>query len=949
MSNQEYEPFSRWWDALARRLGLSMDDGGRGSDDVVRPIAKGKQPRRRWPWVLLVVSVFILTSFLGRGVHLYTEWLWFGEVGYSGVFWKMLATKAWLGAATAAVFFAVVYANIIIARRMAPRFQFGKGAEIIERVEIPDKVLRWGIPLALILPTLIALGSGVAAWDEFLRFMNGTDFGVADPVFGRDAGFYVFSLPFLSMLQSFAWWTLVFTLLATAAVHFLDYGISWSENRLSFADHVKGHLSVILGLIMFVIGAGYLIKGYELLYSDRGVVFGASYTDVHAQLPVFRFLLASAIVAGVLFMVNIYFRGWRLPIVAIAIIVLTSIFAGQVYPFVVQQYTVAPNEQEKEGPYIKHNIDFTRQAFGLDSVEEKPFSATGSLTAADIQANTDTIENIRLWDPRTLSQTYGQIQVIRPYYAFIDVDVDRYIIDGRLRQVMLSPRELAVEQLDERARTWQNEHLVYTHGYGLAMSQVSQVSAEGLPELLVKDIPPQSVTESLAVTQPAIYFGEHANDYIVVNSGVQEFDYPRGDDNVYTSYAGEGGVGVSGFFNRLAFSWRFGSLKLMLSDAIESDSKILIHRDIRERVENIAPFLMYDGDPYSVLADGRLYWIMDAYTTTSDYPYSQPHEDETGRLNYIRNPVKVVVDAYNGDVTFYVVDPSDPLIRTYQKIFPGLFTPGEEIPASLRPHLRYPEYMFNVQAEMYTTYHMTDPQVFYNKEDQWNIARQQGDQPMDAYYVIMSLPGEVEEEFMLMLPFSPAGKDNMIAWMSAKSDPENYGERRVFKFPKDKLVYGPKQIIARFNQNPVISEQITLWAQSGSDVLLGNLLVIPVNESILYVQPLYLRAETGQIPELKRVLLAYGNSVVMEEDLATALAGIFTAQAEGQPPVTVESVEGEQPPAAGTVQELAAQAADHYNRAVAAQKSGDWATYGEELKLLEETLARLQEAAGAGQ
>lgn len=947
MDNQQYEPFSKWWDALARRLGISIEGDGGGKDDVVRPIRKPGKRRRKWLWALVFLAFFLVMTFFGRGIHLYTEWLWFGEMGYTGVFWKILLTKAWLGAAAAAVFFIVVYANVIIARRMAPSFQFGKGAEIIERVEIPDAVLRWGIPLALVLPTLIALGSGVAAWDEFLKYANGTDFGILDPVFNRDAGFYVFSLPFLKMLQSFAWWTLVFSLIVTAAVHFLDYGISWSENRLSFASHVKGHLSVILGLIMFVVGAGYLIKGYELLYSPRGVVFGASYTDVHAQLPVFRFLLASAIIAGVLFMINIYFRGWRLPIVAIAIIILTSIFAGQVYPFIVQQYTVSPNEQEKEGPYIKNNIEFTRQAFGLDAVEEEPFSATVSLTTDDIQANANTISNIRLWDPQTLLQTYGQIQVIRPYYTFVDVDVDRYMLDGRLQQVMLSPRELAIEQLDERAKTWQNEHMVYTHGYGMAMSQVAQVSAEGLPELLVKDIPPQSAMPSLAIDQPAIYFGEHANDYIVVNSGIQEFDYPKGDENVYTSYAGDGGINVSGFLSRVAFSWRFASLKLLVSDAIESDSRILIHREIEDRISNIAPFLMYDGDPYSVLVDGRLFWIQDAYTTTSDYPYSQPHEDDLAELNYIRNSVKVVVDAYNGDVTFYVVDPDDPLIQTYEKIFPDLFTPADQIPGSLRPHLRYPEYLFNVQAEMYTTYHMTDPQVFYNKEDQWNIARQQSDQPMDAYYVIMSLPGEEQEEFMLMLPFSPNGKDNMIAWMSARSDPASYGKRQVFKFPKDKLVFGPKQIQARFNQNPAISEQLTLWAQSGSDVIFGNLLVIPVDESILYVQPLFLRAERGQIPELKRVLLAYGNTVVMEEDLATALQRVFATQVEG-----LEPAQGTQPADSGaapvqqTLEQLAAEANDHYNKAIEAQKNGDWATYGSELKLLEDTLNKMVEAGG---
>jgi uncharacterized membrane protein (UPF0182 family) len=890
-----------------------------------------------------------LLVFLTRGVFLYTDWLWFGETGFTSVFWKNLLTKAWMALVAGALFFAVVYGNVLIARRMAPQYRFGPGSETIERLQVPDRVLRWLIPLLLLFPTLAAIAAGGAGWDDFLRFWNGAAFGIVDPVFGRDVGFYVFTLPFLRMLQSFAWWTLIFTLLVTVVVHIYDYAVDFKGGKLNFAPHARGHLSVLMGSVMFVLGAGYLLKGYALVYSPRGVVFGASYTDVHAQLPVFRFLAATAALAGILFLVNIYFKGWKLPAAAIAIIILTAVFGGQVYPFLVQQYQVSPNEIAREEPYIKYNIDFTRHAYDLDGIEEQPFTAEDTLNAAALGENADTIGNIRLWDPATLAQTYSQIQVIRPYYTFVDVDVDRYRLGGRLKQVMLSPRELATSQLE--SRTWQNEHLIFTHGYGLVMSPVAEVSDAGLPQLLVKDFPPQTSSPELEVSQPALYFGEMANEYAIVDSDTEEFDYPKGDENVFTRYSGGGGISLSPLLHRLAFSWRFGSLKMLVSDSINKDTRILVYRKIDERLQKVAPFLRYDHDPYMALVDGRMYWIQDAYTTTDYYPYSQP--TSTG-YNYIRNSVKIVIDAYNGDMTFYAVDEDDPVLKTYESIYPDLFTPGDQVPEGIREHFRYPEDMFLAQAEMYTTYHMTNPQVFYNKEDQWSVPRvQSGGRSgvMDPYYVIMGLPGEEEEQFMLMLPFTPSTKDNMISWMAAKSDPENYGQRIVFKFPKEKLVFGPMQIQARINQDPDISRQLSLWAQRGSQVIHGNLLVIPVDQSILYVEPLYLQAEQGQIPELKRVTVAYGSSIAMDEDLAGALERIFAAPVSGAPaagPGTGGGGSGEAAPAgeaatAGrSLEELAAEAQDHYNRAIEAQKNGDWATYGSELDQLAAVLQQMQ-------
>jgi len=901
--------------------------------------------------------IFVITFFfLGRGVYLYTEWLWFGEVGFTSVFWKGLTAQLGLSVVAGVVFFICVYTNILVARRLAPRFQVGRTSDVVERATIPDRLVKIMIPAVLAMPALIVAGAMGTSWQEFLQFFNATDFGITDPVFGKDVSFYVFILPFLRTLQSFTWWTLIFTLLATAGIHFFDYAIGWSEEKVVFAPHVKAHLSVIMGLIMLTLGAGYLLKGYILMFSPRGVVFGASYTDVHAQLPVYKFLAAVAIVAAVLFLVNIYFRGWKLPVIAIGIIILTVVFAGKIYPFIVQQYQVAPNELAKEEKYIEYNIDFTRKAFDLNPVKEQAFSAVDALTPADMQDNAATVSNIRLWEPHTLGQTYNQIQVIRPYYSFRDVDVDRYMVDGRLQQVMLSPRELKSGALSTAAQTWQNEHLVFTHGYGLAMSPVAQSTAEGLPQMIVKDIPPQSSYPELEITNPAIYYSEQPNKYVVVKSTIQEFDYPRGDDNVYTTYEGNGGVDISAFWHRLAFSWRFTSLKLLVSDAIDDDTRIMIHREIGDRMRNIAPFLAYDKDPYMVLVDGRLFWIQDAYTTTDNYPYSQPSSEG---FNYTRNSVKIVLDAYNGDAVFYIVDESDPLIQTWSKIFPDLFTPGDQMPEELRSHVRYPEDLFRVQAEMYATYHMTDPRVFYNKEDLWSISRTQIDNrqvPMDPYYVIMRLPEQEQEEFMLMLPFSPNNRDNMIAWMTAKSDPGTYGERLVYKFPKDKLIYGPTQIQARFNQDPTISGKITLWSQSGSQVSYGNLLVIPVNDSLIYVEPLYLKAASGQIPELKRVLVSYGGRVSMQNDLSGALQEIFATPFTGlpeTPPSDGTGTDTDTGTSSGTatgvtqtVKQLADTAMQHYNNAVNAQRTGDWATYGSEIRLMEETLVQLQATAG---
>jgi uncharacterized membrane protein (UPF0182 family) len=561
---------------------------------------------------------------------------------------------------------------------------------------------------------------------------------------------------------------------------------------------------------------------------------------VNAQIPALNILSILALALAVLLLVNVFVRALKAIGIAVALWIFAALVLGEFYPSIVQNFEVKPNEFAKEEQYIKHNITLTRLAYALDAIQEAPFPAEDTLLPTDIQRNADTINNIRLQDYRPLLQTYNQIQSIRTYYEFSDVDVDRYTIGGKYRQVMVSVRELATHKLSEKAQTWVNLHLVYTHGYGVVVSPVNEFTADGLPNLLVKDIPP---TGAIAVTRPQIYFGEETTDYVFVKTREKEFDYPKGDENAFTTYEGTGGVSVGSLWDRLMFALRFGDLNILLTDALTGESRVLFNRQIQTRIQRIAPFLMLDKDPYVVITDGKIVWMQDAYTTTDRYPYSEPYQRN---LNYIRNSVKVTVDAYDGTVTFYIAEPDEPILRAYRAIFPALFKPMEQMPASLREHLRYPEGLFTIQAAMYRTYHMQDPLVFYNKEDLWAFPNESADgqtNPMEPYYVILRLPGETREEFMLMLPFTPAKRQNMIAWMSAKSDGADYGKRLVYRFPKDKLVYGPEQIHARLNQDPKISAELTLLSQRGSRVLWGNLLVIPIEKSLLYIQPMYLLAE----------------------------------------------------------------------------------------------------------
>ncbi len=724
-------------------------------------------------------------------------------------------------------------------------------------------------------------------------------------------------------------------------------------------------------MILLLIAWQYRLDSYKLLYSHRGAVFGAGYTDVNAQLPAYNILIVVTIIAALLLLANVFLRRtWRIMAGVLVVWFGISLVAGNFYPGLVQQFQVEPNEFTLEREYIDHNIDLTRAAYELDSVEVVNYRAVEEITSEALLAEPETILNIRLWDYRPLFLTYNQIQALRQYYIFNDIDVDRYLIDGKTQQVMLAARELYPEGLSDEAQTWVNRRLVYTHGYGVAISPVAEVTRDGLPRFLLKDLPPVGV---LDITTPQIYFGERTNGYVIVRTEQAEFDYPAEAGNVFTRFEADTGIPIGGWLNRLVFALRFGDINFLLTDAIMPESKLLWRRLITERVEEVAPFLHFDDDPYIVLAeDGRLYWYQDAYTTSSLFPYSTPLESNNPLLprwplNYIRNSVKIVTDAYTGKTTFYVVDSDEPIIAAYSQIFPDLFVPMGEMPESLLRHIRYPNELFSIQAEIFRTYHMTDAGEFYNREDVWEWPQEVFESSsvlMEPYYVLMELPGREGLDFIQILPFTPANRENMIAWLAAQSNPAKYGEKVVYQFGKDTLFYGPKQVEARIDQDPVISSQLSLWNQQGSQVIRGNLLVIPVGSGLLYVEPLYLQAANGRIPELKRVILATADRVVMAENLGLALAEIFGSEIlnetafttllsnDGVLPVTSDAAQITLGEAGGsslelaTLEQLITEANTRYTLAQEALRSGDWTAYGTQINALEQILQQMAQVSG---
>jgi uncharacterized membrane protein (UPF0182 family) len=919
-----------------------------------KPVSTSQVPLRVRIITAIVVSVTFLIATAGATATFYTDLQWFGDLGQQEVFW----TRIWSGWGTGLAFgvltFAIIYANFLVARRLRPKVAvaaYPQGTPLTPQQEIEEMVRRvrdsidpWAWLVLLGVAVFIAINVGIAMggdWQVFRLALSSKPFGAVDPQFGMDIGFFVFTVPALRIISDWLFGILILTFVLTLLVHLYEGGIRPTERLRGFDPHVKAHISVLLGLIVVSKTFDYWLSIYELNFSPRGQVLGASYTDIFAQIPAYWILIVIGIVVGILLQLNIRFKGWRIPLIGFGVWMAASLIVGVLYPVVIQQLVVAPNELGFEKPYIQRNITATRAAFDLESIAATGFPAEASLTAADIAEATSTVKNIRLFDPNVVVNSYKQLQEIRFYYDFQDVDIDRYVIDGVRRQALISAREMNVTQLETTAKTWINRHLVYTHGYGVVLSPVNEVSNEGLPLFFIKDLPPKS-TVDLTVTVPGIYFGEETTDYAIVNTSQKEFDYPVGGENATTAYEGGNGVPIGNLADRLAFAIVNGDVEILFSSAITPSSKILYRRTITERVNELAPWLSLDKDPYPVIVDGRILWIVDGYTTSSYYPYSQ-RDPGTG-FNYIRNSVKITIDAYSGKTTFYAFDEKDPVLAAYRELYPKLFVSGAEMPAGIRAHLRYPEDLFKLQAEVYKTYHMLDPQVFYNKEDQWAIPGEGTENAMEPYYVLMQLPGETTEDFLLMQPFTPRSKDNMIGWMAAKSDPGTYGQRVVYNFPKQRLVMGPQQIRARLNQEPEISKELTLLNQQGSNVIFGNLLVIPIGDSIVYVEPLYIQASASPMPELKRVIVAYSDRIAMDTNLGGALAKVFGAGA-GASAGTTGSVPPTGTVPAGSSGDIAT-ARSLYDKAMAAQKAGDWAAYGTYVKELGVVLERL---AGASQ
>ena len=798
------------------------------------------------------------------------------------------------------------------------------------------------VAVAVILGLLIAWGE-TGRWDLILRFVYQASYGRNDPLFDKDIGFYLFSLPVYVAVKNWLLWILLLATLMAGSIYFLHDDISLDPPPWRFSSAAIAHGSALLGLYFAIKAWSYALDRYLMLYNDNGVVVGAGYADVHVELPALWLLIGLAAVAAIVAWANVRLRTIRLLIAAPLLVFGGSFLFAELIPGLFERFFVKPNELQLETPYIRQNIALTREAYNLGQIAVKPFPAEQDLTFQSLKDNSGTIDNIRLWDWQPLMDTYAQLQEIRTYYRFLDVDVDRYNLGDSYQQVTLAARELDPLLLSANAQTWVNLHLLFTHGNGAVMSSVTQKSAEGLPIFYLKDIPPIA-TGGPPITEPRIYFGQGSPGYVIVKTSTPEFDYPKGKDNAYARYDGADGIPIGGIGWRALFAWQMDDLNILLSDYITSESRILLHRNIKDRVGTIAPFLQLDRDPYVVISAGRLYWMQDAYTTSAWFPYAKP-EPDGGDLNYIRNSVKVVIDAYNGTVDFYVTEPADPIVATYRRIFPALFKPLDAMPPDLQKHIRYPEDLFNIQALQYRAYHMDAPEVFYNREDLWQFPREPtapdemnagGETRMAPYYIMMRLPGEPQTEFFLMLPMTPSKRENMIAWLAARCDLPEYGKLIVYEFPKDKLVYGPFQIEALINQNTEISQQISLWNQMGSRVIRGTLLVVPIGNSILYVSPLYLRAQSGQLPELKRVIAAYGDRVVMEETLPGALAALFkeSARVAGLPAPT-----GSSP--SGPVDERARKALAGYDRALDRLKAGDWAGFGAELDALRPLLEEL--------
>jgi uncharacterized membrane protein (UPF0182 family) len=950
----------------------------------------------------VLVAIFAIVLLFGSGaIEFWTDAIWFKSVGFDGVFWTRVGATAGLFVGGTVLTLVVLLANLWIANRIAPagdgtpgglrdlfqqlgqvgisqgdprdRTNFGRPIIVnAEPIQVPDLTPAATAALAgfSILAALIVGGIAASAWETVLLWIHRVPFQsvagstTVDPIFGKDISWFLFELPFLRAIQA------IFNALVLGGlvVAGLRYLAGATRAGLAVPSRVRVHLGILAGLFLLSIAFGYQLDKYELVYSVRGVAEGVSYTDQHAQFFAYDLLTVLSAFAAA-FLVGGAFTRWTWPLgVTVAAWFLASLFVGRLYPEVIQRVSVNPNQYLVEQPYIANNIAMTRLAYGLQNWEERQYDGADPLTQKAIDEESATFANARLWDYRPLGDTLDQLQTVRRYYDFKDVDTDRYVLNDAERQVMLSARELNPGALDV-GDSWVNQRIIYTHGIGIAMVPVNEVTAEGQPRLIVKNLPPVSSGGAPSVTEPRIYFGEAVSDYVVVGAKQDELDYPRGDGTAgteggaQTRWTARTGIPLDTTLSRLLYALRFRDLNLFISDQVTADSQLLMHRALNERLQLIAPFLQYDKDPYIVVTgDSHLVYIQDAFTTTDRFPNAQPMNPGDLRssglapedINYVRNSVKVVMDAYDGTMSFYIADPTDPIVEAWAGVFPSLFHPLSDLPADLRPHLRVPEDLFNIQTAMYGRYHVTNTDTFFRNEDRWTVPAGQTNQqslPSEAYYVIMRMPGEPDPEFLLLQPMVPVGRPNMIGWVAARNDPAHYGGVRVYRFPSDTSIFGPAQIEARIDQDPTISAQITLWNQSGSNVVRGNLIVVPVGNTLMYLQPVYLQSTSSSFPEFQRIVVASPTSVVWGKTLAEALhlvvsgAGPIPTPTPGPgqspgPTATPGPTVG--PGLPGDVAGLIEYANAHFEAAQAALRNGDFATYGREIDLVRQALAKLE-------
>ncbi len=949
---------------------------------------RGDIPRfgRALPFIVAAAALIILFIVASVAKDLYADLLWFDSVGYRSVYTTRIVTRIWLFFAGAGVFLALSASSILIARRLAPAaddpdFEVAyELREVLEDLQSPAvQRIVLGVMLAIAAILAIVFGSVAAGhWEDVLLVRHSQSFGVSDPQFHRDISFYVFKLPVFQFALDWLLGATIVTIFGTLIVYALRavlYGfrvdaprpIAFNIWRVEVPRGIKLHLSALLVLLMLIFVARYYLSSFGLVYSTQGVDLGAFYTDIHANLPFIYVKMAVTAIVAALILAGMFRAGLLLPVVGVAAWIVVGII-GAIYPAIVQNFVVQPNEVSKETPYLARNIEMTRYAYGLDQIDERQFPASAQATEAEVAANQDTIDNVRLWDPEPLRAAIRQIQTIRPLFDFLDVDVDRYSIDGKTRQVMLSARELDSNKLPADAQTWVNSRLQFTHGYGYTVAAVNQAQPDGSPQLIVSDIPLQG---PITTNRPEIYFGEQSDHYIVVDSKEPEFTPAGGDQNVQTKFTGGGGVKIGSLLRKIVYAWKFGDRNILISGALNDNSRLIYRRNIQQRIHEIAPFLKLDADPYLVVDGENMYWLQDAYTTTDLVPYSH----RTGGVNYIRNSVKVVVNAYSGETNFYAMQPDEPVLKAYSAIFPHLFKPLDDMPATVRAHIRYPEDLFRLQTQVYLRYHIRDARAFYQKEDQWDIPTEifgSTEQQVRPYYVIARIPGGASEEFMLILPFVPLNRTNAIAWLAARSDGENYGKLVSFRFPSSVSVPGPTQVERRIDSDGRVSQQLTLWNQSGSQVIRGNLLMIPIGNANMFFEPLYLAssgAGGNELPQLKRVVVVNGDSIAMEPTLPRALDVIFgraapsgldstgasvaspTPTAAAGTPQATQAVPTPAPsataaPVGSDVASLVQQALDSYNRGQAALRNGDFATYGAELERQRQILQQLQQLVG---